>query len=353
MINVEGGGESGQAGAVRHGITRALIDYDAQLKPDAIEGGAGHARRARGRAQEGRPAQGAQAQAVLEALTPGAITLEGRLRGGLRVLRERGPPCRRHNDAGGGARIAPTQDEARMIKIGIVGGTGYTGVELLRLLAAASRGGRARDHVAQGRRARRSPTCSPACADATTLAFSDPAQTRTRRRATWCSSPRRTASRWRRRASWSARASSIIDLAADFRLKDPAVFEQWYGMPHACPDLLAESGLRTAGDQPRGDPARAHRRQSRAAIRPPCSSGFLPLVEAGVVDPEHLIADCKSGVSGAGRKAEMGLHVRRGVGQLQGVRRQGPSPPSGNRAGPRPRRARRRYRWCSRRTSCR
>ena len=72
MINVEGGGESGQAGAVRHGITRALIDYDAALEADAVEGRARHARRARSGAQEGRPPQGAQAQAVLEALTSGA-----------------------------------------------------------------------------------------------------------------------------------------------------------------------------------------------------------------------------------------------------------------------------------------
>ena len=66
MVNVNGGGESGQAGAVRHGITRALIDYDAPAEADAVEGRPGHARRARGRAEEGRPAQGATTQAVLK-----------------------------------------------------------------------------------------------------------------------------------------------------------------------------------------------------------------------------------------------------------------------------------------------
>ena len=69
MVNVSGGGESGQAGAVRHGITRALIDYDAAAQAHAVEGRAGHPRRARSRAQEGRPAQGATPQAVLEALS--------------------------------------------------------------------------------------------------------------------------------------------------------------------------------------------------------------------------------------------------------------------------------------------
>ena len=85
MINVAGGGESGQAGAVRHGITRALIDYDARVEADAVQGGPGHARRARSRAKEGRPAQGAQTQAVLEALIHRTSATESKRR----------PPARR------------------------------------------------------------------------------------------------------------------------------------------------------------------------------------------------------------------------------------------------------------------
>jgi N-acetyl-gamma-glutamyl-phosphate reductase len=104
----------------------------------------------------------------------------------------------------------------------------------------------------------------------------------------------------------TAAGVKIIDLAADFRLRDPAVFETWYGMPHACPDLLAESvyGLPEVN--------REAIRKARIVGNPGCyptavQLGFLPLVEAGVVDAGHLIADCKSGVSGAGRKAEMDL----------------------------------------------
>src|SRR5205823_13526395 len=100
-----------------------------------------------------------------------------------------------------------------------------------------------------------------------------------------------------------AAGTRIIDLAADFRLRDPAVFAQWYGMPHACPDLLAEAvyGLPEMN--------REAIRKARIVGNPGCyptavQLGFLPLIEAGVVDAEHLIADCKSGVSGAGRKAE-------------------------------------------------
>jgi N-acetyl-gamma-glutamyl-phosphate reductase len=95
----------------------------------------------------------------------------------------------------------------------------------------------------------------------------------------------------------------MIDLAADFRLKDRAIWEQWYKMPHACPELLAEAvyGLPEVN--------RDRIRQARLVANPGCyptavQLGFLPLIEGRLVDPARLIADAKSGVSGAGRKAE-------------------------------------------------
>src|SRR4026209_265268 len=98
----------------------------------------------------------------------------------------------------------------------------------------------------------------------------------------------------------------IVDLAADFRLRDPQLFERWYKMPHACPDLLREAVY--------GIPEinREAIRKARIVGNPGCyptavQLGFLPLVEAGLVDTRYLIADCKSGVSGAGRKAELSL----------------------------------------------
>src|SRR5205823_14176642 len=101
----------------------------------------------------------------------------------------------------------------------------------------------------------------------------------------------------------------VIDLAADFRLRDAAEFEHWYKMPHACPELLAESvyGL-----------PEMHReaiRKARIIRNPGCyptaiQLGFLPLIEAGVVHAAHLIADAKSGLPGAGRKAELSLSFR-------------------------------------------
>jgi len=96
----------------------------------------------------------------------------------------------------------------------------------------------------------------------------------------------------------------VIDLAADFRIKDIAVWEKWYGMKHAAPELVSEAvyGLPEAN--------RAQIRPARLVANPGCyptavQLGFLPLVESGLVDGDHLIADAKSGVSGAGRKAEV------------------------------------------------
>jgi N-acetyl-gamma-glutamyl-phosphate reductase len=95
----------------------------------------------------------------------------------------------------------------------------------------------------------------------------------------------------------------VIDLAADFRIKDIASWEKWYGMTHAAPDLVAEAayGLPEVN--------RETIRKARLVANPGCyptaaQLGLLPLIEAGCVDTDHLVADCKSGVSGAGRKAE-------------------------------------------------
>ena len=98
----------------------------------------------------------------------------------------------------------------------------------------------------------------------------------------------------------------VIDLAADFRIRDVALWEQWYGMSHASPALVAEAvyGLPEVN--------REAIRSARLVANPGCyptatQLGFLPLVEAGCIDLRHLIADAKSGVSGAGRKAEVGI----------------------------------------------
>jgi N-acetyl-gamma-glutamyl-phosphate reductase len=97
----------------------------------------------------------------------------------------------------------------------------------------------------------------------------------------------------------------VIDLAADFRLKDQATFEKWYKIPHTAPQLLEEAvyGLPELN--------REAIKGARLVANPGCypttmQLGYYPLLKAGVIDAGHLIADAKSGVSGAGRKAEIG-----------------------------------------------
>jgi N-acetyl-gamma-glutamyl-phosphate reductase len=96
----------------------------------------------------------------------------------------------------------------------------------------------------------------------------------------------------------------LIDVAADFRIKDVALWEQWYKMKHACPELVEQAvyGLPEVN--------RERIRGARIVANPGCyptavQLGFLPLMESGGTDLDHLIADAKSGVSGAGRKAEV------------------------------------------------
>ena len=98
----------------------------------------------------------------------------------------------------------------------------------------------------------------------------------------------------------------IVDISADFRLKDVAEWERWYKMKHAAPELVAEAvyGLCEVNrDKIRG---------ARLVANPGCyptavQLGFIPLLESGLVDTATLIADAKSGVTGAGRKAELGI----------------------------------------------
>jgi N-acetyl-gamma-glutamyl-phosphate reductase len=97
----------------------------------------------------------------------------------------------------------------------------------------------------------------------------------------------------------------IVDLSADFRLRDAAEFKRWYQHEHSAPELLREAvyGL----PELRREPIR----EARLVANPGCyptavQLGFAPLLEAGVVAADSLIADCKSGVSGAGREARVG-----------------------------------------------
>jgi N-acetyl-gamma-glutamyl-phosphate reductase len=192
--------------------------------------------------------------------------------------------------------------EKPMIKVGIVGGTGYTGVELLRLLAQHPQ---VQLTTITSRAEAGVPVAAlfPSLRGRVGLSFSNPKDADVEGcDLVFFATPNGVA--MEQAAALLRAGVRVIDLAADFRLRDVADWEKWYGIRHTSPELLSDAvyGL-----------PEVHRdalRGARLVANPGCyptavQLGFLPLVEAGAVDMDHLIADAKSGVSGAGRKAEV------------------------------------------------
>ncbi|NVF13857.1 N-acetyl-gamma-glutamyl-phosphate reductase [Vreelandella maris] len=191
-----------------------------------------------------------------------------------------------------------------MIKVGIVGGTGYTGVELLRLLAQ-------HPHVEVAAITSRSETGVKVCdmypnlrGHYDTLAFSEPdAKQLGAMDAVFFATPHGVAHTLA--GELLENGTRVIDLSADFRLRDAYEWSRWYDQAHGAPELLQEAvyGL--------PEMHREKIKNARLIAVPGCyptavQLGYLPLLEAGLIDPSQLIADCKSGVTGAGRGAKVG-----------------------------------------------
>ena len=189
-----------------------------------------------------------------------------------------------------------------MIRAGIVGGTGYTGVELLRILAL-----HAEVEVAvvtsRADAGLRVDALYPSLRGYSNAVFSTPdIETLDQCDVVFFATPNGTAMLMTE--PLLARGIKVIDLSADFRLKDAQEWSRWYGMEHACPDLIADAvyGLPEVN--------REAIKHAQLIACPGCyptavQLGFLPLIENGLINLDHLIADVKSGVSGAGRKAEL------------------------------------------------
>ena len=189
-----------------------------------------------------------------------------------------------------------------MIEAGIVGGTGYTGVELLRILALHPEV-RIQAVTSRTDAGKRVDETYPNLRGYVDAAFVEPSVAALADcEVVFFATPNGTAMRMA--PELLARGVKVIDLAADFRLKEPAAWAHWYGEPHACPELLEEAvyGLPEVN--------RAAIRSARLIACPGCyptsvQLGLLPLLEAGAIHLNRIIADVKSGVSGAGRKAEI------------------------------------------------
>ncbi len=190
------------------------------------------------------------------------------------------------------------------IKVGIIGGTGYTGVELLRLLhnhpqveviAISSR-----SEVGQ-----RVDTMFPSLAGQSDLLFSKPNDVILDTcDVIFFATPHGVA--MKDAGAFIEKGIKIIDLGADFRLKDKQEYQKWYGLEHTQGDLLAEAvyGLCEVN--------RVQIKTANLVANPGCyptavQLALKPLIDNKLIDLSHIIADCKSGVSGAGRGANQAM----------------------------------------------
>lgn len=191
-----------------------------------------------------------------------------------------------------------------VIRAGIVGATGYTGSELMRLLlrhpqvelevvTSRAEAGRAVSDYFPALRGACALDFAPA--DSQRLGECDLVFFATPNATAMCEAP-----------ALLELGVRVIDLAADFRLRDAQVWSSWYGQAHACPQWLSEAvyGL--------PEIHRSALARARLVANPGCyptavALGFVPLIEAGLVDPGFLVADVKSGVTGAGRQAKTDL----------------------------------------------
>ena len=190
-----------------------------------------------------------------------------------------------------------------MVKVGVVGGTGYTGVELLRLLAGHPEVA-LQCVTSRSEKGQQVSSLYPNLRGFVDIPFTEPSlESLSQCDVVFFATPNGVAMKLV--PALLEAGVKVIDLAADFRLKDPALWQKWYGMEHACPELLEEAiyGLPEVN--------REAVKKARLVACPGCyptavQLGFLPLLANGLVDAQRLIADTKSGVSGAGRGAVVG-----------------------------------------------
>ena len=188
-----------------------------------------------------------------------------------------------------------------MIRVGIVGGTGYTGVELLRLLALHPKV-QIKVITSRGEAGTRVADLFPNLRGYIDVEFSEPDQSVLADcDLVFFATPNGIAMGMAEQLL--GRDVRIIDLAADFRLKEAAVWREWYGMDHACPELLKEAvyGLPEVN--------RLRIAEARLVANPGCyptavQLGFLPLLEAGCVDHGNF-----------DRRLQVGRQWRRAQGQ--------------------------------------
>ncbi|MDH2504934.1 N-acetyl-gamma-glutamyl-phosphate reductase [Acinetobacter baumannii] len=193
-----------------------------------------------------------------------------------------------------------------VISVGIVGGTGYTGVELLRILLRHPKA-QVRVLTSRTEAGKLVADMFPNLRGHTDLQFSDLNIDALKEcDVVFFATPHGVAMQHAK--DLIAAGTKVIDLAADFRLQNLEQFEKWYGMEHACPDVLKDSvyGLTELN--------REKIKQAQVIGNPGCypttvQLGLAPLLKSAqaLIETKNIIIDAKSGVSGAGRKASLGM----------------------------------------------
>jgi N-acetyl-gamma-glutamyl-phosphate reductase len=190
-----------------------------------------------------------------------------------------------------------------MISVGIVGATGYTGVELLRLLAAHPQA-KVTVVTSRAEAGRQVAELFPNLRGHYDMAYSEPdVETLAACNVVFFATPH--AAAMHMVPELIARNTRVVDLSADFRLQDVALWEKWYNVEHSCPDLIPQAvyGL---PEQNRAKIKTAQLVAVAGCYPTSVQLALKPLLEAGIIETSGIIADCKSGVSGAGRGAKVG-----------------------------------------------
>ena len=200
------------------------------------------------------------------------------------------------------------------LKIGIVGATGYTGVELLRILASHN-GVEVSIVTSRSNAGSRVDAMFPNLRGYIDLEFSEPDTEKLLAcDLVFFATPNGIAMQHTK--ALVDNGVKVIDLAADYRIKDLKVWEQWYGMQHATPDLV-ESAVYGLPEINREQIKTANLVANPGCYPTAVTLGLLPLVEADLISVEDIIADCKSGASGAGRTANVGTLLSEASGNFK------------------------------------